>query len=30
MTTAKQDAMIWMNNTFGADINAALSGTPIP
>lgn len=30
MTTAKQDAMIWMNNTFGADIDAALTGTPIP
>lgn len=29
-TTAKQDAMIWMNKTFGADIDAALAGTPIP
>lgn len=28
-TTPKQDAMIWMNNTFGADIDAALAGTPI-
>lgn len=30
MTTPKQDAMIWMNNTFGAEIDAALAGTPIP
>ncbi len=30
MTTAKQDAMIWMNATFGAEIDAALAGTPIP
>lgn len=29
MTTAKQDAMIWMNNIFGSDIDAALAGTPI-
>lgn len=29
MTTAKQDAMIWMNNTFGTDIDTALAGTPI-
>ncbi len=29
MTTAKQDAMIWMNRTFGADIEAAIARTPI-
>jgi hypothetical protein len=29
MTTAQQDAMIWMHTTFGADITAALAGTPI-
>ncbi|MFC0220158.1 hypothetical protein ACFFJ7_17350 [Pseudochelatococcus lubricantis] len=29
MTTAKQDAMIWMNDTFGSDIDVALAGTPI-
>jgi hypothetical protein len=28
-TTPKQDAMIWMNQTFGADIDTALAGTPI-
>lgn len=27
--TAKQDAMVWMNKTFGADIDAAVAGTPI-
>lgn len=30
MTTASQNAMIWMNTTFGADIEGALAGTPIP
>ncbi len=30
MTSAKQNAMIWMNSVFGADIDAALAGTPIP
>lgn len=30
MTTAKQDAMIWMHKQFGADIDAALKSTPIP
>ncbi|PTM51504.1 hypothetical protein [Phreatobacter oligotrophus] len=30
MTTKQQDAMIWMNTTFGADIDAAPAGTPIP
>ncbi|MGX5845481.1 SH3 domain-containing protein [Mesorhizobium sp. PL10] len=29
MTTAMQDAMIWMNKNFGADIDAAVAGTPI-
>jgi hypothetical protein len=28
--TLKQDAMIWMNSTFGADIDTAVAGTPIP
>ncbi|MDX0009828.1 SH3 domain-containing protein [Sinorhizobium meliloti] len=30
MSTAKQDAMIWMNHTFGPDMDAAAAGTPIP
>lgn len=30
MSNAKKDAMIWMNNQFGADIEKALKGTPIP
>lgn len=29
MTTAKQDAMIWMNKNFGPDIETAVKGTPI-
>lgn len=29
MPSAKQKAMIWMNDTFGADIDAAVDGTPI-
>ncbi len=29
MATAKQNAMIWMNDNFGADIEKALAGTPI-
>lgn len=30
MTTAKQDAMTWMNDRFGKDIDAEIKGTPIP
>jgi hypothetical protein len=30
MVTAKQEAMIWMNDTFGDSIATALEGTPIP
>jgi hypothetical protein len=30
MTTVVQDAMIWMNDTFGAKIDAKLKNTPIP
>jgi hypothetical protein len=29
MSTASQDAMIWMNKTFGTEIEAALAGTAI-
>jgi hypothetical protein len=29
MATAKQEAMLWMNASFGADIASAVAGTPI-
>ncbi len=30
MNTKTQDAMIWLNQNFGGDIDAALAGAPIP